>query len=506
MRLYSEKMTNKLEQSVLDQIKTYGLIKKGEHVIVGVSGGADSVCLLHILNKLKEELDFNIFAVHVNHMIRGEEAERDKRFVKNLCKSMGVLCMAVNTDVNAMAAQKKISVEEAGRMARHKAFEAAAIKLYGKNDYHGAKVALAHHRDDNVETVLLNLARGAGLNGMKGILPCNKNGNLVVIRPLLAVGRTDIEKYIAENGLDYVNDSTNSSDDYARNKIRLHVVPELAKVNSRVREHISDSAAEFAQIQDYMEKQINLAMDNVVDQRDDSIAILAANLKDKDSAIQTGIMYKCIGKMAGTLKDITRVHVHDCIALADKQTGRRVELPYGLIAYRSYENIIIKRAQAAPVGEERRKRKDYDRKPVHMTMGSHINISLDEIGKRGRNFIWGDGGKLTFKVVDVTDSNRYQLTEKNVYKKAFDYDTIKGNLILGRPAPDDNIKFEGGTKSLKKYFTDEKIPWEIRNQIVVLKDLSSTLWVVGYRIGEPYKITKDTKKALVVEIAGGKNE
>ena len=495
-------MTKKFERTVIEQIRTYELINGGENVIVGVSGGMDSVCLLHILKKLSEEWGFNIFAVHVNHMLRGEESERDKRFVKDLCLQMKVPCMAVNTDVAAIASQRKLSLEEAGRVARYKAFEAAAVKVYGKDNYAGTKVAVAHHRDDNVETVLLNLSRGAGLNGLKGILPSNKNGNLQVIRPLLGVGRADIEEYINENKLSYVTDSTNSSDDYARNKIRLNVIPELQKVNSRVLEHIGDTASEFVQIQDYMEKQIEAAIYNVVDFRDDSVAISADNLMDKDPAIRTGIVYRCIGKMSGTLKDITRVNVHDVISLADKQTGRRIELPYGLLAYRSYENIIIKKE----IPGEGRKRRDYEEKPVHMTLGNHINISLKEIGDKGKTFILADGGKLEFRIVNVDDSNRAALTEKNIYKKAFDCDTIKGSLILGRPMPDDDIKFAGGSKSLRKYFTDEKIPWEVRNQLIVLKDLNSTLWVLGYRIGEPYKVTKRTTRALVVTITGGKNE
>lgn len=495
-------MIDKFEQLVIEEIRAYEMIRTGDRVIIGVSGGMDSICLLYILNKLSIEWGFSIFAVHVNHMLRGEESERDKNFVRDFCSSNNIPCMAVNTDVNSLAAQKKMSVEEAGRFARYQAFEIAAVKLCGRDKIHEARIAVAHHRDDNVETVLLNLARGSGINGIKGIVPINKREKLTFIRPLLGVGREEIEKYVLANKLSYVTDSTNSRDDYARNKIRLHVIPELQKVNSRVSEHINETAAAFVQVQEYMEKQIDAAMNNVVDIRDDSIAISAANLKAKEPAIQTGIIYRCIGKMAGTLKDITRIHVHDVLSLTDKQTGRRIELPYGLTAQKSYDNILIRKAERGSIGA----RRDYEKKPVHMTMGNHINISLKDLEKTGKTFIMADGGKLSFKVVDVDDSNREQLMKKNLYKKAFDYDTIKGSLILGRPMPDDEIRFAGGTKSLKKYFTDEKIPWEIRNQLLVLKDVNSTLWVLGYRIGEPYKLTRHTIRALVVTITGGNNE
>lgn len=495
-------MIEKFEQQVIEEIRAYGMINSGEHVIMGVSGGMDSICLLYILNKLSDEWGFHLFAVHVNHMIRGAEAERDKKFVKDLCEAMEIPCMAVNIDVNLLAQQKKLSIEEAGRQARYQTFESAAVKLCGKDKMHEAKIAVAHHRDDNVETVLLNLARGSGVNGIKGILPINKRGNLTFIRPLLGVGRDEIEKYVKEVGLPFVTDSTNSSDDYARNKIRLRVIPELQRVNSRASEHINETAALLVQVQEYMDKQISEAMYNVADIRDDSVAISAANLKVKDPAIQTGIIYRCIGHMAGTLKDITRIHVHDVLSLTDKQTGRRIELPYGLVAIKSYDNILIRRNERMPSGS----RMDFERKPVSITMGNHINISLSEIEKGEKTFIMADGGRLTFNIVDVNDSNREQLIKKNIYKKAFDYDTIKGSLILGRPMPDDEIRFAGGTKSLKKYFTDEKIPWEIRNQLLVLKDVNSTIWVLGYRIGEPYKVTRHTNRALVVTITGGNNE
>ena len=187
-------MTDRFERLVIEEIRAYGMINSGEHVIIGVSGGMDSVCLLHILKKLSSEWKFNLFAVHLNHMLRGAESQRDKDFVVNLCKEMDVPCMAVNKDVNALAEQKRLSVEEAGRLVRYQTFEAAAVKLCGKGKRHEARIALAHHRDDNVETVLLNLARGSGVNGIKGIVPVNVREGLTFVRPLLGVGRDEIEE------------------------------------------------------------------------------------------------------------------------------------------------------------------------------------------------------------------------------------------------------------------------------------------------------------------------
>ena len=503
MRSFFAKMTNKFEQQVIDHIRSYDLISSSDNIIAGVSGGRDSVCLLFLLSKLSREWGFRLFAVHVNHMLRAEEAERDKEFVKNLCRDLKVPCTAVNVDVASLAEKRGISIEEAGRAARFRAFESASKRYANGYPLASFKVALAHHMDDNVETVLLNLARGSGLNCVTGMAAQTSHGNMTVIRPLLCMQRKDIEKYISENALPYVDDSSNFSDVYTRNKIRLNVMPQLQKVNSRACEHINETASALAQIQEYMEKQVSSAMDSTVDIRENSIAIDTRALRQQEAAIQTGIVYKCIGRLAGTLKDISRINVRDVISLMDKQTGRRIELPYNLTAVRSYDNIILRKETEIQRNAERR---DYESVPLHMVMDSHVNISLKDIANGGRTFIMADGGTISFSIIEVNDSNRDQLTQKNIYNKVFDCDTIKGSLILSRALPDDEIKFAGGTKTLKKYFTDEKIPWEIRNQLLVLKDVNSTLWVLGYRIGEPYKITERTTRGLKVVISGGQDE
>ena len=257
-------MINNIEQSVIDFIKEHKMIEKGERIIVGVSGGADSVCLLYILYKIKEEWGFDITAVHVNHMLRGEEAERDKQFVRNLCDSLGVENYAVNVDVASLADQQKMSIEEAGRAARYLAFDSVLRRLKEGQIYRGGKVALAHHRDDNVETVLLNLIRGSGLNGLKGILPVTERDRLKIIRPLLSVGREDIEQYLNDMGIPHVEDSTNSENEFARNKIRNEIIPRLKLINSRAPEHISETAWSLAQLQSFMDVRVKEAFDRVV--------------------------------------------------------------------------------------------------------------------------------------------------------------------------------------------------------------------------------------------------
>ncbi|MGI6072476.1 MAG: tRNA lysidine(34) synthetase TilS [Lachnospiraceae bacterium] len=488
-------MIKDFEQTIAEQLKNHNMVRSGENVIVGVSGGRDSVCLLHVLHKLESRLGFKVFAVHVNHMLRGSESERDKEFVRSLCEELNVPCMAVNTNVNELAAATRLSVEEAGRLARKRAFEAAARRFAGGEAFAEAKIVLAHHMDDNVETVLLNMIRGTGISGLKGMLPVSKIDKLTFIRPLLKVERREIERYIKKEGLRFVEDSTNSRDEYTRNKIRLNVIPEMQRANSRATEHIADTAGEIALIHNYLERQIEAAMIQVADSREDREVINVRFLSDYDIVLRTGVIHRCISKVAGTSKDITRTHVMDVLSLAEKQTGRRIELPYGLVARRSYENIVIR--IEAPQSEPEN--------ASAIRMGSHINISLTELENGDKSLIMADGSRMTFRVMDIAVCDREALTKNILHTKWFDYDTIKGSLILGRPQADDEITFAGGTKTLRKFFVDEKIPFEVRDRLLILRDINSTLWVVGYRIGEQYKITDRTDRVLEVSITGGNN-
>ncbi len=495
-------MDRNIEQIVLNFIKDNNMISKRETVIVGVSGGADSICLLTILAKLREELEFDIVAVHVNHMLRGDEAFRDEAFVKNYCEQIGVKCVASRTNVKSIAFIRDMSIEEAGRMARYITFEKVAEQLSQDGFYRGGKVAVAHHSDDNAETVLLNLIRGSGLNGLVGMKPVSEREKLTIIRPFLCIDREDIEEYLDDNGIEYVTDSSNMQDDFARNKVRLNIMPEMNKINHKAAAHIHDTASMLAEIQKHIDIQVSNAFETLADARGDAIALNVEKLKFLDGAIRNGVVYRSIGDVAGSLKDITHRNVQDVLALMDKQTGRKVELPYGLVASRSYSNLIIRRETE----EETSQRRDYESNAYHKAIDNFETITLGAVEKEKKVYETADGGRISFEIIEVTDKNRQALTAKKEYTKVFDCDKIKGALILGRPQPGDSITFAGGTKTLKKYFIDEKIPQEERRNLLVLKDMDSVLWVLGYRMGEAYKITNKTVKALKVEIIGGDDE
>ncbi|MDE7226195.1 MAG: tRNA lysidine(34) synthetase TilS, partial [Ruminococcus sp.] len=227
-------------------IEKYDMINSGDTVICGLSGGADSVCLLLSLLRLSEDMGFSVEAVHVNHCLRGEESDRDENFCRQLCLMLNVLFTAVSCDVGSHAESESISLEQAARDMRYQALQRIAD---------GKKIATAHNADDNIETILLNLVRGSGIKGLSGIPPVRGN----IIRPLLTISRNEIEEYLSSENQDYVTDSTNLTDDYTRNKIRHNVIPVLKTINSSLADTTARTAEVLRSENDFIESETNSA-------------------------------------------------------------------------------------------------------------------------------------------------------------------------------------------------------------------------------------------------------
>ena len=226
------------------------LIEKNDRIVLGVSGGADSICLLHALSRIQKALEIRLFVVHINHGIRGEEARRDEDYVKKFCEKLGIRFFGYQYDIPSMAKVLKLSEEEAGRKARYEAFEKVSkeIALGEGIDLNKIKIAVAHNKNDNAETILHNLSRGSGISGLKGILVKNNN----IIRPLLAFSRDEIEEYLCKNNIEYMTDSTNLENEYTRNILRNEVFPVLEKkVNSNVINNIYKSSVIVSEADQY---------------------------------------------------------------------------------------------------------------------------------------------------------------------------------------------------------------------------------------------------------------
>lgn len=236
-------------------IREYDMLRQSDCVVAGVSGGADSVCMLLILSELSETMGFAVKAVHLNHMIRGAEADRDEEFVRSLCERKGIPLECFRRDIPAIAKEEGLSSEEAGRRIRYQLFEETADAA--KDEYERVRIAVAHNRDDLAETVLFNMARGSSLKGLTGIRPVRDN----IIRPILFAGRAEIEEYLEEQKEDFCIDSTNLGDDYSRNKIRHVIIPALKELNAGAVDHIFDMAMDATVIYDWIDERATKFLD-----------------------------------------------------------------------------------------------------------------------------------------------------------------------------------------------------------------------------------------------------
>lgn len=461
-------------------MEQFNMAEKGESVIVGVSGGADSVCLYKILLELKNYFDIDIIAVHIHHGIRGDEADRDMKFVENMCKNDGVKFKCYKYNVPEYAKANGLSEEEAGRMLRYKAFDEVAKELISNG--RSVKIAVAHNRNDSAETFIHNLCRGSGLKGLAGIP--YKNGS--IIRPVLCLTREEIERYLSEHKIEHIDDSTNFTEDYTRNKIRHRVLPYLNEnINDNSISHICQAADELREIEDYLSEITNYAYENIVSEHNKCIYINRKALADEKEIIQKRVVRVCIEKAAGKLKDITRKHVEDVIDLCGRQTGRYIMLPYGIIARVQYENIILERENINKSIDEKNIEKDIRKDGVYTLGDEEFDVRIIDVEKEGIN--------IKFLINQL---KYYQ----NLYTKCFDYDKIQFTVQLRYRESEDYlvINAKGQRKKLKSFFVDNKIPAEKRGMIPVFADGSHIIWIVGHRISEEYKVTEDTRHLLII--------
>lgn len=513
---------------VLRFIKQEKLIAPQDTVIAGVSGGADSVCLLLVLMEIRKSMPFSLKAVHVEHGIRGEESKKDADFTKRLCEANGISCEVYPVDVPLYAEEKGLGMEEAARILRYRCYREAACKvgslqLSGNEEYglkHHAKeqmqnvgkihIALAHHAEDNAETILFQMVRGSGLDGLCGILPKREfDENIDIIRPLLKQTRGNIENFLRERKQEYCVDSTNMDTEYSRNQIRHEIIPTLKEINRQAVTHINQCAEILRDMKDYLDVQVakayeqscvmqSNAMKNSADQSGTNQNVAKENgrlqvkwehLKEYPLIIQKEVIHKAICEVAQSAKDITAVHVEHTLHLLTQQVGKRISLPYQMMAERNYAGIAIL-------------------KKNEQTGTEAVQISIEK--EKLESFLDGQphffdvpGGKFCFQVRDFT--GKMQEISKKTYTKCLDYDKIKGDLQIRNRQSGDYLTLdtEGHTKRLKEYFINEKIPSEDRDRIFLLTQESHVIWVVGGRISAEFKIKENTKRILEVQFEGG---
>lgn len=465
---------------MLDKIKSYireyNMINKGDRIVAGVSGGADSVCLFHVLLELKKEYSIQLFVVHIHHGLRPVDADRDEAYVKELCKRHAVFCHSVRADVSGLSQREGLSLEEAGRVARYEEF----YRFLQENKCN--KIAIAHNKNDNAETFLFNLFRGSGLTGLRGIPPVRNE----IIRPLLAVEREEIEHYLRERAIEYCNDSTNSTDDYSRNQIRNQILSYAKEnLNKEVIEHITMASGRIREANEFIEKQIEKCLPKILIQGKDKLYRMdVEELKKEDRIIQRGIVRRFIENLGNGLKDIDFLHIELVLSLMEKEVGKTIHLPYGLAAVREYETILLNKASPSVKKESFSIEIIMD---MEENKSYHIPITGQTINVRLLNY------------------KKSMIFPRNGCTKWFDYDKIKNTVLIRSRLEGDYIEIDGkgSRKKIKSLFIDEKIPKESRSRIPLIADGSHIMWVLGHRMSEGYKISENTKLVLEISLDGG---
>ena len=467
--------------NVKKYIEENHMLENADGMVIGLSGGADSVCLLRVMCELAGCFGIGkdrIYCVHINHMIRGEEADADEEFAGRLCTELGVTFVCFKKDITAYAGEIGCSVEEAGRKYRYDCFR----QVMKENNIN--RLAVAHNKNDVAETVIFNILRGTGIKGMAGIRPVRDD----VIRPLLFCHRADIEKYLEGIGQDYRTDSTNFSTDYDRNRIRHIILPGFKEINSNAIEHIYNLAAEAEKVYEYVHERVEENMGLVLSDGEvsgggcfdeDGLKIIYIDinkLEKCDDIIKEHIIHEAAARVAGSRKDISRKHVLAALELCRVDTGKQVMLPYGICARRSYDNIIITKSR--------------DAKEAY-------NVDIDGDG----SYEIADVGTFS---VSVEPWKAGMEVSKKIYTKMVDYGKIKGNVCIRTPESGDYIIIDGkgSSKKLSRLFIDKKIDRVKRLTWPVIACGNEIIWAVGLRYSEAYKVDENTYKVMCINFKG----
>lgn len=425
---------------ILDFIKEHKLVKRGDVVGVGVSGGIDSMCLIHYLNSVKEQLDIEVVGIHINHGIR-EESYDEARFVLEKCKEMGIRVYKFTIDSNKIAKEKKLSLETAAREGRYGVFEALIKKDIVD------KIALAHHMSDQAETILMHLFRGAGIKGAKGMEPIRDG---IYIRPMLNTSKREIIEYASMHNIEYVEDNSNNDNSYSRNYMRNVVMKDILERWPNAIEAINSFSHTVCEDDDYIDN--NLDLNSLI--VDNKVVQLPCSVFKLHSAIYSRLVFKAL-TLINVKKDIERKHIEIIKDLAlNLENGKKIKLPLDVTVTKEYGFLTFENV--------------YVEKPVLRKPNKCFSFEVEGFGTVAINRV---------KTGDLTDG---------LY---FDYRKVpKDAYWRFREDGDVFEKFGGGTKKLKSIFIDKKIPIRKRDYIPVLASGNEVYVIAGVAISDKVKV------------------
>lgn len=453
-------------EKVLSTINKYELIKKGDKIVVGLSGGPDSVCLLHILNRMKEEWNLEIYAAHLNHQIRGIEAQKDAFYISKLCEDLGITFFIKSIDVPKYCEENGLSIEEGARKLRYEMFYEI------KHNIKANKIAIGHNLNDQAETILMRMMRGTGLQGLKGI-DYIRDG--VIIRPILDIERHDIEEYCKQNNLNPRIDQTNLESIYTRNKIRLELIPYMKdNFNSNIIESIVRMGNSLRSDNDYIENESLKKFKELSNITKDSVELNLNEYINLHNSIKVRVLRNSIKEILGDTNFIDQRHIDDIIELEeDSKIDKVINLPRGVFVYRKKNSLVFTTKEIVIEDIE-----------FCYNIPSNGFIKVREIG--------------TVIETQVISIDKYKASKSDKSCKWFDFNKIKGGIVVRNRKAGDKIKLSGGSKKVKDLFIDIKIPKEDRSKIPVIADEQGILSVGNIRNSENYKVDTDTKEVLKV--------
>lgn len=451
-------------------INTNKLINKRDNLILGISGGADSMMLLHYFYTHREYYDVTLKVAHIHHGIR-ESAELDAKLVKDTCERYNIPFFRHDCNIKELSKERGMSEEEVGRQERYSFF----ISLSNEN----AKIVTAHNMNDQAETMMMRFFRGTDVKGLGGIPP-KRDG--IIIRPLLCITRKEIEEYCSINNIAYRDDETNFIPVYTRNKIRLKCTPYIEEtINPALVRVLGEHSALYREQEDFLSKytqEIYLRL-RVVDE--DRVLLDNEKLKNEHIYIQKRIIVQAIKEILGGLNNITSRHIDLCLTLVNSQSGKKVNLPSNINLYKIYNQIVISRSEQ-----------------VNHRLSCSESTTYELPICLGKHIISWCNTTINLKLISVEEAVQKQ---ENLYTKYIDYGKIKNSLQFRTRKPNDYMKIGVGTKKLKKIFIDDKVPTDKRESTPLIADGSEIVWIIGGRLNVDYYITANTTQVLEIQMA-----
>ena len=437
------------------------MFQPGDKVVVGVSGGADSICLLHILKSLKK-YKLNLIAAHLNHGLRGTESDRDEKFVENSAGELGLRYVSERVDVDGYKSQNKLSTEDACRQLRYMFFQ----KILKEAD--ADKIATAHNLEDQAETVLIRFLRGSGSQGLSGIPPVNNN----IVRPLIDVSREDIKKYLISRKLNWVEDSSNSSTEFTRNRIRHELLPILREYNPRISEVLARSTDLFRSECELIDIHAESNFKIIFTKKHFGYLAKADVYKQQHKAVRYSMIRKCIEELKGDLKSITLSQIVSIDEqIHSDRASSEVSLPDSLIFSKGHGMFVISESSFR-----------------------NLNFS-HEIDDYGESKYENGFSIITEKSSDKTG----WLDESVAFLSSRKIDFP---ITVRSYKPGDKFRPLGskGFKKIKDYFIDEKVPRFLRKSVPVFESGGEIFWVGGFRVDERFKVGKGEKQFIKITV------